>query len=234
MSVSAENFPLLLIEAYKDPDVIAGLKKAVAVDYDAIADLVAMKINNKLEQLERKVSVRDKRIEELEATVSDLSQKLDAQEQYSRRTSVRISGIEETENEDPSNKIKEVFQAMGLDPVVQRCHRVGPKRKPTTQTDPSSAQKKITPPSPRPILCQFTGQMDKDLVMSNRKESNDQFPSVFISEDLTKHRAQLLYKARTLKRASKILGAWSKDGKVLVMDRDRKIHQITNSSDFKW
>ena len=46
----------------------------------------------------------------------------------------------------------------------------------------------------------------------NRKNDNQ----VYISEDLTKQRSTLLYKARELRRRQKISQCWSADGRIFV------------------
>lgn len=224
-----EQLPVFLIEAFKDPSVLEALKRAVAIDHDVMADLVANKVGVRIQRMEEALASRDQRIEELETKVADFALKIDEQEQYSRRTSIRISGIEESTNEDPESKIRGVFSAMGLDPVIQRCHRVGAVRKPSGSQ--LSGQRK---PTPRPIICQFTDQRDKQLVMKQRKDACDDYPHVFVNEDLTKFRSSLLYQARQLKRNSKISGAWTRDGRILVMDKQHKIHEISSSKDFIW
>ena len=47
-----------------------------------------------------------------------------------------------------------------------------------------------------------------------------------MNEDLTRARSRLLYQARQLKKAKKILDAWSVDGRILVKDKAEKIHLI--------
>ena len=54
---------------------------------------------------------------------------------------------------------------------------------------------------------------------------------IFINEDLTKYRAQLLYQARTLKRQKKIEDCWSWDGSILIKNKAAKIIPVTNELD---
>jgi hypothetical protein len=54
---------------------------------------------------------------------------------------------------------------------------------------------------------------------------------VFLNENLTKKREDLLYKARVLRRAGKIQGAWSADGNILIHDLQGKIHKVGNESE---
>ena len=65
-----------------------------------------------------------------EVRILQLEAKLDDLEQYGRRNSVRISGIEEdVEGEDLAAKVKNVLTVFGLENSVQidRLHRVGPR-----------------------------------------------------------------------------------------------------------
>ncbi|ELT99571.1 hypothetical protein CAPTEDRAFT_201726 [Capitella teleta] len=64
------------------------------------------------------------------------------------------------------------------------------------------------------------GQRDKNIVMQVHNGANDRYPDVFVNKELTKLQATLLYKARLLKRASKISRVWSRDGRILVMDKN--------------
>ena len=64
-----------------------------------------------------------------------------------------------------------------------------------------------------------------------RKLAKDNgYKDVYINEDLTKFRNELLYQARKLVKAKCLLGAWSADGNILVRD-DNKVHRITSESD---
>ena len=68
--------------------------------------------------------------------ILQLEEKLDYLEQYGRRNSLRISGIEEdVEGEDLPAKVKNGLTVLGLENSVQidRLHRVGPR--PRRDTD---------------------------------------------------------------------------------------------------
>ena len=49
---------------------------------------------------------------------------------------------------------------------------------------------------------------------------------IFINEDLTKTRADLLWTIRDLKKKEKLLDGWSHDGKVAIKLFDGKIKQV--------
>ena len=54
---------------------------------------------------------------------------------------------------------------------------------------------------------------------------------VFLNEDLTKFRLDLLYKARGLVRSARIKGACTSDGTVLVKDGSDVVHRIISGAD---
>ena len=52
---------------------------------------------------------------------------------------------------------------------------------------------------------------------------------IFINEDLTKRRSNLLYQARKLKKEKKINDCWSYDGKVMLKNNVNKIEPVTSN-----
>lgn len=212
---------LELIHALKDPAVLDTLRESV-INYDLLIDKLSLRLESRFKKMEEEIARRDKRISDLENTVSELALKCDDQEQYSRRTSVRISGVRELPNEDVIQLTNSVLDDLQLParPVINRVHRVGPTRKPT---DP-----------PRPILCQFLSYPDKSTVMKNRSNLKDARPGVYINEDLTRKRSKLLYDARQLEKNEKIIDAWSSDGRLAVkakIDGVTKIFPLTSPND---
>ena len=186
-------------------------------------------LRNEITLLRKELRQRDKTIADLDQRISELQLKCDQQEQYSRRTSVRISGIPEEEGEDVLSKVKDTLNSIGVDPVVQRCHRV--RRFTQKKNPPASDSHASVPPQPRQILVQFTGQLDKINVMRNKNRLDKSH--IFINEDLTKPRARLLYLARQLKNQKKLQGAWSADGRILVKDNKGVIRTVVVENDLK-
>ena len=88
-----------------------------------------------VKELRDDVLKKDARISTLEVQVNELHLKLDDQEQYSRRNSLRVTGVPENVNEDVGEKIVELCNAeLNLGDVqvkpehIDRVHRVGPRR----------------------------------------------------------------------------------------------------------
>ena len=162
---------------------------------------------------------RDTEIKRLNSKVEELEEKIDDQEQYSRRTSVRIAGIPEDDGEDPHNKVMSLFSQFDYKPQINRIHRVGSKNQQG---------------GPRQIICQFTTYPDKYKTMVLKKQIRSTNPNVYINEDLTRSRSALSFAARKLKREGKILDTWTADGRIVIKDKDSKIHYITRRSKLIW
>lgn len=236
-----EEFVSALIIAFSTPSVKEALEDALA---ESIRRNVAQGISDATEHLRNDITLlrkelreRDQKIADLDKRISDLEVKSDQQEQYSRRTSVRISGIPEEEGENVLAKVKDTLSLIGVDPVVQRCHRVrAPARKKTANDNNSESDAGMSahavPSKPRQILVQFTGQRDKLDVMQKKKDSKAlDDKKIYINEDLTRPRARLLYLARQLKRQKKLKGAWSADGRILVMNNRGDVRSVVSEND---
>ena len=81
--------------------------------------------------LREALKTRDARIKKLEEKIDEQSHLIDSLEQYSRRNSMRVNGIEETEHEDLLATCMALFNAkMAVEPPIRcedidRLHRVG-------------------------------------------------------------------------------------------------------------
>lgn len=179
----------------------------------------------KIEQLQQLSEKRNDEITALEERIVCLEELVDSQEQYSRRTSVRISGVKETEGEDVVAEVMNILDPLDI-PVqrenINRTHRVGSKMlrdgKPRTK--------------PRQILVQFKDYPSKAAIMKVKKNIDEKlFPDTYISEDLTSKRSKLLYLARQKKKAKKLNDCWSYDGAIVVKDLNNKICRIKNEND---
>ena len=229
--IPVENFAIYLLEALQDVSVSEQLKKVISVNHERIADMVTARMDAKLQHLKDDLEAKETRIKELENEVEMLKLKADDQEQYSRRTSVRFYGIPEADDEDPNHPesaIQDILSKVGLTPVIQRCHRVGPKKR---LTDAASSHATPRRPQHRAVICQFSGQKDKRDTMAKWKAIRDNCHGVTVNEDLTRIRAQLAFSSRELKRKRKIKDTWTADGKVLVKDNSNRITMIRSMTD---
>ena len=172
----------------------------------------------------------------LQNQIDYLKIKLDDQEQYSRRTNLKISGIKEQGREentddlvlDVINNLILKHQGVSLNySHIGRTHRVGPP--PTTSTKNR----------PRDIIIRFISYRDRDLVFRNKKNLKSfnecQSPDrrLYVNEALTQRRASLYKKTRDLFRNKKIKNCWTHDGKILVKSLAEKTVQITDEKDLE-
>ncbi|ELT99035.1 hypothetical protein CAPTEDRAFT_212468 [Capitella teleta] len=144
---------------------------------------------------------------------------MDDHEQYSRRNSLRLSGVAELPYEDPADVVLATLNTrMKLDPPLvtselDRTHRVGPKAKGGGKH--------------RSLLIKFATYRSRKRVFTPKKQlwSEDQSDArLFLNEDLTKRRSELLWKARKLKKEGCIRDVWSSDGKLLLKTMNNVIH----------
>ncbi|XP_053376808.1 uncharacterized protein LOC128547720 [Mercenaria mercenaria] len=113
--------------------------------------------------------------------------------------------------------------AVGSDLSLQEIavsHRVG---------KPRSSDK------PRDILVKFISRRSRDKLLKKRSllKSNG-YEGIFVNEDLTKYRSELLFEAKQLVKRKHIIGAWSTDGTILVkVTKDKKVsvHRIHTKRD---
>ena len=118
-SAADDDIMQYMKQALSDDDVIASLASK-------IADIVANKIGDRLDLLEKTMIEKDKRIDKLK-------QALDELEQYSRRSPVRVSGIHEKARGDQLDTIvTTLFNDMDVPLTlnnVNRTHRIDHKQK---------------------------------------------------------------------------------------------------------
>lgn len=152
--------------------------------------------------------------------VVELESSSESAEQYSRRNCLRLSGVPESLGEDPDQLVMDVSDAVGAGLSIQeidRCHRIG-RRRPDGK--------------PRQIIVKFATYRSRQKLYSNRTRlRTSDHKGVFVNEDLTRNRSELLFQARQLVKSRKLLGAWSTDGSVLVKVNDGSIRRINSRKD---
>ena len=107
---------------------------------------------------------------------------------------------------------------------IDRSHRVGK----TDTKDRAKKSRKVH----RDIIVKFTSYNARRRLYEMRKElrdtENDNLKNVFLNEDLTKRRSEILYEARNLRHANKLKAAYSSDGKIIVRDKKDNNFQISD------
>ncbi|MEW8545707.1 MAG: hypothetical protein AB2693_19470 [Candidatus Thiodiazotropha sp.] len=157
----------------------------------------------------------------LTSRVTALESQVDQAEQYSRRNCLRISGIQETNNENTDEIVLKVASDIGSSvqlPDIDRSHRIG---------NPNRNRIK-----PRDIIVKFaTYRARADFYKKRTSLKDSGYLRVFVNEDLTRRRSGQLYQARVLMKSGRLKGAWSSDGTILIKTNDDSVHRVTTLTD---
>ena len=181
------------------------------------------------ETLIKEVNIVKKENSELKKMVNTLEQKVmklerdvDDGEQYSRRNSVRISGVGESSEEDTDRIILNIAKDLEADITlndIDRSHRVGKSRN----------------GRPRAIIVKFTSYRARRALYSKRMNLRhlNAGRNVFVNEDLTARRSELLFSARKYVKSKQLKTAYSSDGRVYVKDNNDVRHLIIDQADLQ-
>lgn len=180
------------------------LKKLAIV----LADVIEEKLKHRFDSLQNKL---DEKCKEVEALQQQLLERTDELEQYQRRNSLRIFGVDEDAGESTDAIAISVGEKIGVKIApedIDRSHRVGVK----------------SPGKKRPIIVKFVSYKKRNEVfLAKRKLKNT--PTV-IREDLTKCRLQVLHAAV---EKFNFRNVWSVDGVIFVKKGEQKFRVKTMS-----
>ena len=178
-----------------------------------------VKLETENDRLDKDIKSLKKENKSLKTTVAKLEKAVDAGEQYSRRNSLRMSGVEESNTENTDTIVLDVARAIGSEidiNEIDRSHRVG---------KPKAGKN-------RDIIIKFSTYRARQKLYARRTALKDSgCTGVYLNEDLTKPRMNLLYLARVKVRGRFLKGCWSSDGTILVKDNGDEIHRITAETD---
>lgn len=157
----------------------------------------------------------------LKSRVTTLESQIDQAEQYSRRNCLRISGIQESNNENTDEIVLKMSSDIGSGiqlPDIDRCHRIGNPNRNRTK--------------PRDIIVKFSTYRARSDFYKKRTSLKDRgYLRVFVNEDLTRRRSGHLYQARALVKSGHLKGAWSSDGTILIKSNDDSVRRVTSLTD---
>ena len=99
----------------------------------------------------------------------------------------------------------------------------------------------VPPVKHRSVIVKFASRKTKALVMGNCKNlkdnpfknQNGSISKIYISDDLTKRRANLAFQARNLKKCNAILDTWTFEGRILIKDKHRRISPVISQEDLR-
>lgn len=208
--ISEEDFCKGLLVALKNPSI-----------KEELTDIISTSLKNEIVSLRKELKEKDSVIEDLKEQIVTLETETDNLQQYSRRNSIRITGITETEYEDPVERSLALFnETLEVQPPIQisdvdRIHRVGPK----------------APMKSRQMLVKFSTYLARKRVMDARKSLENS--SIWLNEDLTRRRSHICWMARTMKKEKKIQGVWTVDGNILVKNNVNRVVMISSIHDLE-
>lgn len=202
--LTTSNLPHALISALSDPGVMA-----------AMGTIMQNALSKKLESFQSQLDAKDSRIDQLEGELNSCRSELATAknalgnlEQYSRRETLRIqTDVEETDDENTDQIVLNLAGELGAhltEADISRSHRVGPK----------------TPKKIRPIIVKFATYRARDKLFNVRKNAS----GTFISEELTKQRNDLFFKARQERNNGTFKHVWCKDGNIKIRFHDGKVY----------
>jgi len=171
-------------------------------------------LDKHIQELKDEIKEKDTKIKSLENRVDEL-------EQRTRMDTLRFHGIKEGQNENTDTEIiKTVKENLDivLDPRdISISHRIG------------------TPGSDnRPILVKFTRLSDRTKVFRAKKVLKNKITKLFMSEDLTKKKADFFKQVRDLRNDGYILRTWTSDGKIFyVLNENDKPTIISTDAEIK-
>ncbi|CAG2239435.1 unnamed protein product [Mytilus edulis] len=171
---------------------------------------------------------REKEINFLYNRVALLENRLEIQEQYSRRTSLRfnnvaipadrIQGAKIVHPVDTDSIILDICNnKLGLDIGIRdigRSHVIGKLKQGRSQ-----------------VIVRFISYRTRQLVYSNKKALKGDPNGTFITENLTHFRTNLVKQLATLKYNNKINACWTTDGRIFVKVNANSQKRIINNLD---
>ena len=191
------------------------------------------KLQKDMEDLQVENADLRKTNDDLETRLSAVEYETDSLEQYSRRNSLRISGIPEEPGENTDQRVIQLAGGLGVNPEdIDRSHRIGKLEQVRPRVWRGAPRPKRRP---RDILVKFARYNARDKLYQECKDLRnlETHANVFINEDLTKKRSKLLFDGRTLARAEIVKAAYSTDWKLYIRDHEDNRHMIKSDSDIK-
>ena len=124
----AAHFGLYFIDSLKNDQVIKMINKFI--DYDLIIDKESIAMNNRFKAYEDKLRAKDNEIADLRIKKQDLENRCIELEQYTRKKTLEIAGVEEKPGVDPFLTVLALCDGLKLDPPMQiedidNCYHVG-------------------------------------------------------------------------------------------------------------
>lgn len=190
-----------------DEDVVRIASQLKSLLKQEIEQLVEVKIRLATEPLKQQVNDMQITLNQLKSDLKEVIEKNDELEQYSRRSCLRVSGINESDNENVTEKIIHLASRTGADITardIDRAHRVGKKNTGRNRQ------------ADREIIIKFSTYDARLKFLKSRTKLREKNEKIYINEDLTKFRKNLAYECRDLRRKKLIKNTWVFGGNIYV------------------
>jgi hypothetical protein len=219
----AEHGTLTLQDVMQAMNEMREEQKKMATEFNTSYEA----LNDKLEESVKSVRDQTTKVEEylakleslttenlaLKSKVSELENRLDEAEQYSRRNCVEIFGVPHQVNENVVDVVKKVGSAVNMeitDSMIDTCQRLAKKN---DSTDPPG------------IIVKFVRRLDKEELLqkkrgkprlSTRHMGLHDDRAVYVNESLAPSRRRLFVQARKFKKDNNYRYVWHRNGKVFL------------------
>ena len=156
----------------------------------AIVSNVLGDVSNKVSALQHENDALNDKVVQLERRIDLLEKQDDANNQYTRRNCLRVSGIQEEPGEQMGSIAKRLSTEIKVDidlKDIYNMHRLGRQNTEISSTGPSTANMQLNS-HPTDIIIKFTAYRARQAVFTHRAELNTLkiLARVFINEELTK------------------------------------------------
>lgn len=219
-ALSSENLHDMIVKAMSSEDIRTKLVESI-VDtiVEQVTQSVYQALQMDLDEHREQLNTLDEKVNTLEKKVTALQSVCEEQEQYSRRNCLRFQGIKEVPNECTDDTIRRLASEkmdVELRPCdIDRSHRITP-RSGTANGRPHS------------IIIKFASYNARQAVFSNRTKLKG--TNVYVHEDLTAYRQQLLRKVR---QSPDVARTWTNDGRIKALLKNNEKVSIRSEKDLE-
>ena len=167
--------------------------------------------------------------------------KTDENEQYDRRQNLEIAGIPSKTGENTNKIVQKVAKLMNInlsEDQISTSHRLPVSQRSNRDNTESKKRQKTSSP---PIIVRFLSRDVRNSLYSNRKllrEANlkkifvQGTTEIYLNENLTRTRKNLLWKAKQRAKANGYKYVWTNNGRINVrLSKDNEVIIISNEKD---
>ena len=244
-SLSAE-IKTHILASFKDSEVIDAFTEHI------LSKVLGPAIKKELAHRDEKIEALQKQLDSKVSEVDDLKMQIDEIDQYSRKYCINIKGVPETQREDPIEIVMNIADGIGVSlqtSDIDVAHRIGRLERNTRGAKARDLCVKFRSYQKRQEMWQSRKTLRSRPQAPTRKtrgrapSQGEKVPDIFMYENLTRYRQQVMYAARELKRANKLWAVWSDSGIMKVKKTQasstvivrteadvQKIAEVTSSS----